>query len=349
VFRESPGQPYRVRVSSDLQRDFSLNHALSLYLVDAIHALDASEEDYALDVLTLVESILENPVPILLAQQDRIKGAIVAELKAARVPYEERMRELDEVTYPKPNEEFIYQTFDVFIESHPWLASAHIHPKSIAREMVEKYSDFDHYVVEYKIARIEGRLLRYLGDVYRTLLQNVPEFARTPELEEILAFLRLRIQDVDQSLLEEWETLADPTSRRRVKADRAVLRQDLLVDEIARTGRIRSESHALLKRLAERRYLDAAAALHPDSSLSARAIESALTPFLDDHGAIRFDHQARLSEHTQIRANGPQRWSLLQSFLSADGPTGWAFEAEIDLTDDPEGSRPLLRLRQIGG
>lgn len=349
VYREASGRPFRVRVSTDLQRDFSLNHALSLYLVDAIHVLDAAEDDYALDVLTLVEAILENPVPILLAQQDRIKRELVAELKAARVPYEERMRQLGEVSYPKPNQEFIYATFDHFVGMHPWLAHSNIHPKSIAREMVERYSDFDSYVMEYRIARIEGRLLRYLGDVYRTLVQNVPEFARTPGLEEVIAFLRLRIQGVDQSLLEEWETLADPASREKVRAERSALRQDLLGDEAARTARIRSESHGFLQRLAEQRYLDAADALHPDSSLNAREIETALRPFLAEHGSLRFDHQARLSEHTQISASGPQRWTLLQLMLSSDGATGWAFEAEIDLSDDPVGTGPLLRLRQISG
>ena len=44
----------RVRVSPDLQRDFSLHHALSLYLVDAIWALDPH---LAGIFKTLIESI----------------------------------------------------------------------------------------------------------------------------------------------------------------------------------------------------------------------------------------------------------------------------------------------------
>ena len=50
-------------MNADLGEDFSLHHALSLYLLDTVELLDRRprRETYALDVLTLVESILENP------------------------------------------------------------------------------------------------------------------------------------------------------------------------------------------------------------------------------------------------------------------------------------------------
>src|SRR5262249_23949785 len=57
-----------VEVSSDLQRDFSLNHTLSLWLVETVRLLDMQSESYALDALSLVESILENPNVVLFAQ-----------------------------------------------------------------------------------------------------------------------------------------------------------------------------------------------------------------------------------------------------------------------------------------
>ena len=70
IARDPETRRFRVSVSGDLQEDFSLHHTLSLYLVDAIYALDRSEDDYELDVLSLVEAILEDPRPILLAQED---------------------------------------------------------------------------------------------------------------------------------------------------------------------------------------------------------------------------------------------------------------------------------------
>jgi hypothetical protein len=57
-----------VRVRGDLQLDFSLHNTLSLYLVEALCALDPESPAYALDVLSLVEAILENPRAILQAQ-----------------------------------------------------------------------------------------------------------------------------------------------------------------------------------------------------------------------------------------------------------------------------------------
>ena len=51
----------RVRVNVDLQDDFSMNQALSLYVLETLPLLDIHSPTHALDVLTLVESILENP------------------------------------------------------------------------------------------------------------------------------------------------------------------------------------------------------------------------------------------------------------------------------------------------
>ena len=53
----------RVRVNVDLQDDFSMDQALSLYLFETIPLLESESETYALDLMTLVESILENPEP----------------------------------------------------------------------------------------------------------------------------------------------------------------------------------------------------------------------------------------------------------------------------------------------
>ena len=89
-----------LRVNVDLQEDFSMDHALSLYLIETIPLLDADSPTYALDLLTLVESILENPELILRRQLDRIKGRAVAQMKADGVEYDERMAELEKLEYP---------------------------------------------------------------------------------------------------------------------------------------------------------------------------------------------------------------------------------------------------------
>ena len=53
-------------------------------------------DTYALDVLSVIESTLDDPRQILSAQQFRARGEAVAAMKAEGIEYEERMELLDE-------------------------------------------------------------------------------------------------------------------------------------------------------------------------------------------------------------------------------------------------------------
>ena len=108
-----------VEVSPELQRDFSLNQTLSLYLLEALGLLDAQSETYALDVLSLVEAILENPDVVLYRQLDRVKTERMDEMKAAGMEYDQRIAELETLEWPKPNRDFIYETFNAFSDEAP--------------------------------------------------------------------------------------------------------------------------------------------------------------------------------------------------------------------------------------
>ena len=131
--------------------------------------LDRESPTYALDVLTLVESILEDPEYVLRQQLSALKTAKMAELKMAGVEYEERIAELEKLEHPKPLREIVYETFNAFAIEHPWVRGDDVRPKSVAREMVERFMDFNEYVREYELGRAEGTLLRYLSDVYKAL------------------------------------------------------------------------------------------------------------------------------------------------------------------------------------
>ncbi len=133
------GRP-EVRVAEDLQFDFSLHHALSPFLIDAVAVLDPESPNYAIELLTLVESIIEDPRAILYAQIRKQKTELIAKLKAQRVPYEERIEKLERVTHPKPDADFVYAAFRIFVETHPWFSEENIHLKSIAREMFRRPS-----------------------------------------------------------------------------------------------------------------------------------------------------------------------------------------------------------------
>ncbi len=200
----------KVRVNVDLQDDFSMDQTLSLYLLETLPRLDPEAPDYALDVLTLVESILENPEVILRRQLDRIKDRAVAQMKADRVEYEQRMEELEKLEYPKPLRDFVYETFNAFADRHPWVGEENIRPKSIAREMFENFRSFAEYVLDYGLQRSEGLLLRHLDRVYKVLGQTVPDGLKTDEVVEMEEYLRAVLRQVDSSLEEEWERMRDP-------------------------------------------------------------------------------------------------------------------------------------------
>jgi hypothetical protein len=197
----------RLCVSDELDWNFSPHHALSLYLVEASGLLDPADPDYALDLLSLVEAILEDPRALLYAQLGRIKRDLRAELKAQGVPFEERVRLLDEVEPPQPSSEFIHETFAYFAERHPWVHRDDVRPKSIAREIFEGPHSFGNYVRYYGLQRMEGLLLRYLGQVYGSLQQGLSPAAKTEEVHDLLAFFARMIQSTDTSLVAEWESL----------------------------------------------------------------------------------------------------------------------------------------------
>ena len=173
------GSEPKLRINVELQDDFSLNQVLSLYCLDTLAQLDTTAEDYPLKLLSLVEAILENPDILLRKQLDKLKTDKVGEMKAAGIEYDARMEELEKMEYPKPEREFIYDTFNLFAAQHPWVGSENIKPKSIAREMYERYSSFADYVKLYGLMRAEGLItappdqrLSCLGQHGAACLQN---------------------------------------------------------------------------------------------------------------------------------------------------------------------------------
>ena len=146
----------KLRVNVELQDDFSLHQALSLYLIDTLPLLDRASPDYPFDVLTLCEAIVEDPEQILRKQVDRLKTDKMAEMRAAGVPYEERIAKLDEIEHPKPLREFLYDTFNTFAAAHPWVEEENIRPKSIAREMYERYLSFAEYIRGLRAGALGG-------------------------------------------------------------------------------------------------------------------------------------------------------------------------------------------------
>jgi superfamily II RNA helicase len=352
--RDSRGGYLWVVVDEELQREFSLHQALSLYLVEAIDGLDPQSPDYALDLVSLVESVLEDPEVILRRQVDKAKDELVAKMKAEGIDYEERMARLDEVTHPKPLADFIYATFGDFRRRHPWLGDEVIRPKSIGRDLLERYASFADYVRLYGLQRSEGVLLRYLSQLYKTLLQSVPERATTEPVVEATAVFRTLLEHTDTSLLEEWESLLHPELRaqkaeERQRARAALRAWELLHDPKAFAARVRAELHQLVAALARREWEDAAAAVWqvPEDPWTPERLEKAMEPVVAEYGALDFTPRARQARLTRIEQTAPRRWEVTHNLLDPRGEGSWHLRGTIDLASGrtPEGQ--LVRLEAV--
>jgi hypothetical protein len=225
--------------------------------------------------------------------------------------------------------------------------------------MYETLATFSEYVRDLGLERGEGVLLRYLADAYRTLEQTVPPAFRTPEVEDIAVHLRAMLRQTDSSLLEEWESLRDPSkaaapARREEKAARATIRP-LREDPRALAGRVRMELHRLVKLLAARRYDDALASLHdPDKAWTAARLTAELTPYWAEHASIVVTPESRRPHLTTIVPDGPDAWRIAQRLLDPAGNDDWVIEGRVDLARHPSGERagqddqPLIEITRLG-
>ena len=264
------------------------------------------------------------------------------------------MAELEKLEYPKPNRELVYDSFNEFARKHPWVKTENIRPKSIAREMVESVMSFTEYVREYGLERMEGLLLRYLSDVYKTLVQTVPAWAKDESVEEIITTFGAIVRQVDSSLLDEWERLKNPYELFEPAPDRDELEpagsMDVTKDQKAFTVLVRNEIFRLVRALARRDWAEAAriTAASPELEASeASKIEKALAPFFAAHQLIRIDPEARSPKHTTID-RGPDVWRVRQILLDAEEDNDWYFDASIDLVRSREAARPILALERVG-
>jgi superfamily II RNA helicase len=340
-----------LRVNVDLQQDFSLNQALSLYLIDTIHLLDRESPTYALDLLTLVESILESPEMILRRQVDRLKTVKMGEMKSAGIEFDERIAELEKIEHPKPNREFIYDTFNAFAANHPWVGQENIRPKSIAREMFETFQSFADYIREYDLERIEGLLLRYLSEVYKVLIQTVPDAAQTDEVVSLIEYFGEMLRGIDSSLVEEWEKLRDPLRAEAIRiagreeearADAARLAEEARRrEEKAKLVAARNEVFRAIRLLWNLDYVGAAELL----GTTASEVETRMKEYQVDHTGILTDTSARSPHHAKLEATGETTFTVSQTIIDPDGHNDWALVVTGEWIP---GGKPKLQYVSLG-
>ncbi|MDP3277357.1 MAG: DUF3516 domain-containing protein [Deltaproteobacteria bacterium] len=353
---QTPGRKgRRVRVSMKLQEEFALNQPLGLWLLDTIPKLDVDAGTYPLDVVTIAESIVENPDVVLSKQLSAVKGRTIEELKAQGVEYDERMARLEGLEYPKPLRDFVYDSFNAFAKLHPWVGDETVRPKSIVREMYELYASFEDYVKEYGLQRSEGVLLRYLSDVYKVLMQTVPESAKDDSVMDAIAFLRTAIRRVDSSLVDEWESLGRAPSAQVAQGEdpRAIARELERIEQEnlrAIAARVRAEMHRFVTALANKNYDDALMYVRTpegEAAWTVEELEIAMREYWQDYPVLRFDRAAREPRMTALLPEGNNRWTVRQTLLDPEGDALFAVVGTVDRAWAEDKAQPLVALVRI--
>ncbi|WP_205472165.1 RNA helicase [Nocardioides sp. SYSU D00038] len=360
----------RYVITVDLPEDFALNQELSHFALAALDVLDPEADEHTLDIVSVLEAVLEGPRQILMAQQHAARGEAVAEMKADGLEYDERMRLLEEITWPQPLAELLEATYEIYRQTHPWLTEDALQPKSVVREMWEQGMSFTDFVGRYQLARSEGLVLRYLTDAYRTLRQTVPESHRTPELDDVLEWLGETVRQTDSSLLDEWEALTDPEAVAARAADlaahapppppRPITRQERAFRIMVR--------NALWRRveLVARDDLDGLMRVERESAdrtdppapvvMTRSAWDEALEAYYTDHDEVRLDADARgpdlvateplpddlRAEHAEELA-GDRALLARQTLHDPAGHHDWVIEALVDLDASDESGELVLR------
>lgn len=366
-----------VRVTLDLQDDFALNQPLSLFALEVIESLDRDAPDHAMHVLSVIESVLENPGAILAAQLNKAKTDLIGEMKRNGVEYEERMERLEDVEYPKPLRDELYEAFNGFRARHPWVGQENVKPKSVVRELYERVMTFGEYVSEYGMKRSEGLVLRYLTDCYRALNQTVPDSEKTEEVTDIIEWLGELVRQVDSSLIDEWEKLINPDPDDLSPEDRfAVIetkQRDVTQNERAFAVMVRNEAFRWVQLLGRRNSTELSRCSDPDHASDLERAPSPLRPldqvtqlvdgYFEAYDAVEAGPDARSPELFQLgekagsdaefaaqsaAVEGDQVVAVRQVILDPEHNRDWALTGWVDLERSKQLGRAILVFDTIG-
>ncbi len=333
-FVEGPFQ-----VALDLGDGFALNQPLSAFALAVLEMLDPEAPGYALDVVSVIEATLDDPRPVLMAQRFEARGEAVGAMKADGLEYEERMDALDDVSWPRPLAEELEAALRVYRQRHPWVDPRGLSPKSVVREMFERAMTFGEFVAHHKLFRAEGVVLRYLTDAYRALRSTVPTSARTEELDDLVEWLGEVVRHTDSSLLDEWESLANPTDEPLTEVRIPSEGRALSANPRALRVMLRQNMFRRIELVSLRRFAGLAAL---DGGLTQDEWEAAAAGYRAEYDDLGTGPQARGPALFRIDEEDADHWVVTQILDDPDGDHDWRITAELDLAATDEAGELVL-------
>ncbi|WKD59135.1 DEAD/DEAH box helicase [Corynebacterium caspium] len=331
-----------LHLTLDMQPNFALNQPLAPLAVAALDLLDPDSNTYDLDVISTFEAILDDPRPLLIAQQRARRDEEMAALKAEGVDYSTRMTLLEEVTWPKPLATELENAYATYVAGAPWAREFELRPKSVLREMIEKAMTFSDLIATYGLARSEGVLLRYLTDIWRTLLNTLPHEYLTEELEDIIEWLGEMIRQVDSSLVDEWAIMTgdtSPISKEVIAQELAfgVSNPDALTANLkAFTRMVRNAMFRIITLFAREQeeqleeIFDYLAEI-PDFG-------AAMDEYFAEYDDLDFGPEARGGEYFRLNQDSlrSRNWKVRQILHDPENDNAFSFVATIDLDQSDE-------------
>ena len=176
-------------------------------------------------------------------------------------------------------------------------------------------------------------------------MQNIPEHARTDEIDDLIAWLGAVVRQVDSSLIDEWERLLNPTEIDPLAplgdgsgTDRA----DVSVVDNERAFRVmvRNQMFDWVQRVAARRGYDAFG-----SADDIDLVRAAMAEYYDEHDEVLQDAGARSPD----RFIYDRRAQTVTQILHDPAATNeWQITATVDVEASAEAGRAVLVLAHIG-
>ena len=215
-------------------------------------------------------------------------------------------------------------------------------PKSIVRDLHEQAMTFGEYITHYGLKRSEGVVLRYLGDVYKGLVQNVPEEHKTEEVYDLTEWLGTMVRQVDSSLIDEWERLTNPDPEDGSAPVRSSDPDDVTTNKRAFKVMVRNQAFRwVIDASRDFRGVDER---YGDNGPTTDELGGQLEPYWDMHDHLITDADARGPEHFVFDASSGE---VRQTIVDPDESGEWRLIGHVDLDQSREQGHAVVVLDRV--
>ena len=175
--------------------------------------------------------------------------------------------------------------------------------------------------------------------------RTVPADKKTPQLDDVVAWLGLIVRSVDSSLVDEWAAAGQP-----IDAAPPKLADEVVADRRGLTVLVRNALFHRV-RLAARDRADELGALDEDWGFGTLRWKRVLDAFYEAHDELLTDADARSAAYLSIDEADEKTdhvWHVHQVFADADGDHDFGIMADVDLNATQDGDGVVFKNYKAG-